>query len=85
MLSHLPYKPHLHKFIKEILKDKYPAHAELIERMATQFVTEKDVTNLCQMIADLYGAAYLACIEQNKAELARLGIKADVSMPQSKA
>jgi len=76
------YKPAFHKFSAELLKDKYPEHAETIERMSHFFPTEKDVTLLSKLFVQLFENGYLSAVEQYKQELTKLGIS--VQIKQSK-
>ncbi len=66
------------KYMAEILKEKYPPHEAIIERIAVILATTRDYDAFGKMIADLYETAYLKAVNDHKEALAKVGLKANV-------
>lgn len=72
------YKYALHKFIFELIKDKYADHKEIIERVGCYFPTENDTKNIMQLIHASYEAGYMKAFADYKDQMSKMGITATV-------
>lgn len=68
----------LKRYLYEILKDKYPKHHDIVERIASNLQTEKDLQNFGALVVELFEMAYAKAVEDYKAELGRMGYKVDI-------
>jgi len=66
------------KYMAEILKDKYPTHEVIIERIAVILATARDYEAFGKLIGDLYETAYLKAVNDHKDALAKVGLKVSV-------
>jgi hypothetical protein len=66
------------KYMSEILKEKYPPHEAIIERLIPVLSSTKDYEAFGRLIADLYETAYLKAVGDHKEALAKVGLKANV-------
>lgn len=72
------YKYALHKFVFELIKERYPKHKEIIERIACYFPTENDTKNIMELMHASYEAGYMKAYEDYKDQMAKMGILATV-------
>lgn len=75
---------HIKKNIFEILKERFSRNENILDRILHYMVTEKDVKDLNQLIADIYEVAYLKCVEDHKKKFEDLGYKVKVVADHSK-
>lgn len=68
----------LKRWLAEILKDKYPKHDGIIERVGTSIVTEKDMQDFGSMITEVYELAYRKAVSDYREEFEKLGVKVSV-------
>lgn len=79
-----PRIPQLKKVIYEILKNKYPPHDVIIERIGYALQTEKDIKDFLKFVSDVYEVSYLKAIDDHKEQLKKLGMVAKV-VPDQKS
>lgn len=80
MLSHNPLQIALQKHLFEILKEKYPPHQDVIERIGHYLVTEKDMKEFSHLIGDIYEVAYTRAFKDYQKQIeASTGLKLAVS------
>jgi hypothetical protein len=68
----------LKRYLYDILKDKYAKHHDVIERIASNLQTEKDLQNFSALVVELFEMAYTKAVEDYKGELKKLGYKVDI-------
>jgi hypothetical protein len=66
------------KMMYEFLKDKYPAHDQIIERLSTAMQTEGDIQAFFKMVVDIYEKGYIKSVDDHKEQLAKAGISVRV-------
>ena len=71
----------LKKWFAEILKEKYPPHESIIERVGTSLVTEKDLQDLGKLITEVYEVAYMKAINDYREQFEKMGVKINI-VPQ---
>lgn len=72
----------LKKFMFDLLKEKYGQHEDLIERMASYLVTEKDLVAYSKMVSDIHEVGYLRAVADYKEQLAEIGIGVTIGKTQ---
>lgn len=65
----------LKKWFMELLKEEYMQHDEVIERVATALVTEKDIERFGKMIMNVYERAYKKAVEDYRTQIEKAGLK----------
>lgn len=76
-----PYAQVIRKHLFDILKDKYPAEDDIVDRIAKSLITQKDMEAFGSLIGSLYMAGFMEAVEQNKAMFEKLGHKVEISLP----
>ena len=69
------------KYAFEMVKDRYPEHEELITRLCSALITEKDIEGFAKLMADLYESGFLRALEENKAALKQAGYELSITPP----
>ena len=72
------------KYTFELVKERYPEHEELLTRICSALITEKDIQGFAKLMADLYECGFLQALEENKSALAEVGYKMQVTAPKQK-
>jgi hypothetical protein len=62
----------------EVLKDKYPPHDQIIERVSSALVTDGDIQAFYKMVTDIYEVAYMKSVADHAEQLRRAGMVAKV-------
>ncbi len=62
------------KYMAELLKEEYYPNAEIIERISSCLLTEKDMKSFGNFVAAIYSVAYSKCVQDHKVKLEELGI-----------
>lgn len=78
-----PMKMAIQKFMMEMLKDRYPNHHHVIERMCHYLVTEQDVKEFGSLIADVYQLGFLKASRDYTQKLAEQGFNLEVVEPRT--
>lgn len=68
----------LKQWFADILKDKFVDHQNIVERVATSLVTDKDVADFGALITKIYEAGYYKAIEDYKAQAEKSGVQITV-------
>ena len=71
------------KYMAEILKDKFPIHQEILERLSINLVTANDLQAFGKLISDIYQTGYLKAINEHQELLNKLGYKVKFTTPVS--
>ena len=69
------------KYMAEILKDKFPPHQEILERISTNLITHGDMQAFGKLVSDIYQIGYLKAIAEHEEVLNRLGYKVKLTQP----
>jgi hypothetical protein len=77
--------PVLKNFLGQLLQERVINHDELIDRIASVIVTEKDMTRFTQMAMDLYEKGYLKSVQDHSEELRKMGVKVEIIPTKSPA
>lgn len=73
------HKSHyLKKIVFEMLKEKYSKHEQIIERSSVSLVTDQDIKDFVAMLIDIYETAYIKAVKDQKEQLEKLGLVANV-------
>lgn len=72
----------LKKWFSELLKDKYPPHDAVVERVGTSLVTDKDLKDFGKVMTDVYEAGYMKAINDYKEQFEKMGLKINI-VPES--
>jgi len=67
------YQTAVKKYLYEMLKEKYTNHQQIIERITSTIVTEKDVKDFGDFIATLYETAYMRAVNEYKGIIEKMG------------
>jgi hypothetical protein len=78
MLMTNPQSHVIKKYMFDILGSRFPAHEEILERMASSLVTSNDLQAFGKMITDVYEVAYFKCLEQQQDMLKKAGVRVNV-------
>ena len=63
------------QYMVEILKEKFPPHQELLERIGSTLITQGDLEAFGKLVSDVYQTGYLKAIKEHEALLTKLGYK----------
>lgn len=69
-----PRTHHIKKSMFEILKEKYPKHEVLLERVGCSLQTDKDVKDFFALIIDVYEVGFMKAVDEHKEQLQKLGL-----------
>lgn len=69
----------LKKWFSELLKSDYQQHDELVERVATALLTDKDVEKFGKLIMNVYETAYKKAVEDYRVEFEKMGVKISIN------
>ncbi len=68
----------LKKWMMDLLKERYPQHEPMIERIGHQFASDAELHAFGKMEVDLFEIGYLKCMNDYKKKLDELGVKVTV-------
>ncbi len=75
-----PYGPAFKKILLQLLGDqKYLKHTDSIERISENFINANNYEKISQLFVDLWEEGFLTCVDQNKENYKKLGIKVRVN------
>ena len=61
-------------FLEKLIGKKLGLHQEVVQRLAIQLVTEKDLQQLAMLCNELYQEGYMKCFDHYREKLANSGI-----------
>lgn len=73
----------LKKTMFEILKDRYPKHEQIIDRVSHSLATEKDIKEFVSMMVDIYEVGFVRAVDEHKEKLAKLGFDVKITSSNS--
>jgi hypothetical protein len=65
----------LKKWFSDMLKTEYQQHDEVVERISTSLLTDKDVDKFGKLIMNVYETAYKKAVEDYRVEFEKMGVK----------
>ena len=68
----------LKKWASDLLGADYVKHDEVIERISTSLLTDKDVENFGKLLTNVYESAYHKAVDDYKSEFEKMGIKVSI-------
>ena len=82
MLQNNPTQLAMHKYMFDLLQEKYMANANIISRISHYLVTDADMREFSQLVGDLYESAYTRALKDYHVQLEAAGFKVAVSYNQ---
>ena len=79
MLQQHPYQIALHKYMFDLLQDKYSQHSNIITRIGHYLATENDLREISNLISDIYEKAYSKALADYYTQLEAAGINVSIS------
>jgi len=61
-----------------MLHSDYPQHDEIVERISTAMLTDKDVEKFGKLIMNIYETAYKKAVSDYKVEFEKMGVKISI-------
>ncbi len=68
----------INKWIADVLGEKGIDHINILERLSTVMITNKDLEEFSKLMSDVYGKGYQKAINDNKAQLEKLGYSVEL-------
>jgi predicted site-specific integrase-resolvase len=72
----------LRKWFYDLLKLKYAEHDQIIERVASSLVTEKDIQDFSKLIGQVFEEGFRRAVEQYREQLEQMGLKISIVTPK---
>jgi hypothetical protein len=79
MIGQNPYQVALHKYMFELLEERYHHHSNIISRVGHYLVTEQDLREFSLMLGDMYEKAYTKALNDYHTQLEAAGVKVAIS------
>lgn len=73
----------LHKYMFDLLQEKYQGNANIISRIAHYLVTDNDMREFTKLVGDLYESAYTKALKDYHVQLEAAGFRVAVSYNKS--
>ena len=73
----------LKRWFYELLHQKYAGHDNIVERVSTSLITDKDVEDFGRLVSEVYEAGYRRAVQDYQVQAEKLGIKIEVVAPQT--
>ena len=67
------------KYLFDLLKEKAYKHNDIIERISRALVTQNDLKNFGQLMAEVYETGFFKAVEDNKEAWEKLGYKTHIT------
>jgi len=69
---------YIKKTMFELMQERYSKNEQIIERVGASLTTEKDIKDFLELITDLYEMAYLRAVKDQREQLEKLGLVANI-------
>lgn len=69
----------LHKYMFDLLKEKYSQNVNIITRIGHYLATDSDLKEVSSLVADLYEKAYTKALMDYHKQLEAAGVKVAIS------
>jgi predicted dinucleotide-utilizing enzyme len=74
----------LKQWLYQLLKEHYPKHEDMADRVSTVLATQKDLEDFGKMLSQVFECGYRKAIEDYAEEAAKKGISVKVVSPYEK-
>lgn len=64
----------LKKWLSQILQSRFPKHEQIVERISSSLITDKDLEDFGILIGDVYEVAYMKAVEEYRVQFEKMGI-----------
>lgn len=71
------------KWFYELLKMNYASHDQIIERISSSLVTEKDLQDFSKLIGQVYDTGYRKAVEDYRKQFEDMGLKVQIVVPET--
>jgi hypothetical protein len=68
----------IQKFMLDMLKDKYPNHRQVLDRICHYLVTEQDAKEFGALVAEIYQLGFVKATKDYTKKLADQGFKLEI-------
>lgn len=72
----------LKKWFAELLKKNYMQHDEIVERVSTSLLTDKDVESFGKVVMSVYEAGYKKAVEDYRSQFEKMGVKINIGQEE---
>lgn len=73
----------LRKWFYDLLKVNYVAYDNIIERVSTSLITERDLEEFGKLVGQVYETGYKKAVEDYRKQMEDMGLKVHVVAPSS--
>jgi hypothetical protein len=73
----------LKKTMFEILKERYPKHEQIIDRVSHSLATDKDIKDFVSMMVEIYEVGFVRAVDEHREKLSKLGFEVKITSPNS--
>jgi hypothetical protein len=73
----------LRKWFYDLLKINYIAHDNIIERVSSALVTEKDLEEFGKLIGQVFETGYKKAVDDYRKQMEEMGLKVHIVAPKS--
>lgn len=70
------------KWFYELLKLNYASHDQIIERVSSTLVTEKDLEDFSKLVGQIYEAGYRKAVDDYRKQFEDMGLKVQIVAPE---
>ena len=80
--------PKGHAFKKtmfEVLRERYAVNESIVDRLSVALATDTDMNEFLKLVADIYETAYIKAVDDQREQLAKVGLSARIVPSQKKA
>lgn len=67
------------QWVSELLKEKYPKHESVLERISIGLTTKEDLESFGKLITELFEAGFLRAVNEYKGQLKEMGIQVKIT------
>lgn len=71
------------KWFYELLKLNYAAHDQIIERVSSSLVTEKDLNDFSKLIGQVFETGYRKAVDDYRKQFEEMGLKIQIVAPKN--
>ena len=69
------------QYMAQILKEKFPPHQEILERLSKNLITDGDLQAFGRLVSEIYQVGYFKAIQEHEVLLTKLGYKINFIKP----
>ncbi len=73
------FQQNVHKYLAEVLKEKYQKNSRAVERVSAMLLTRGDVEEFLSMVGDIYKTGFERATDSYKDQLKKLGYNVKVT------